>query len=172
MRLFFLSTIIVLVLTTFSLAQNTSVYTSTSDKVCKKIKVADDHGGDYVGLCPGVGGYKLKLVEGDLRQTLFVITPKKKEHPLRFNEFYYTFSAIGDKVEWRMKRGVPVALISRYNVADAENSEKRPSYLMVVKITRSFSCVTDVVAPGEKQNETARKLADAAPTKACKVADR
>lgn len=152
-------------------AQNKSVYTSTSDKACKQQKVADDHGGDYVGLCPGVGGYKLKVVEGDLRQTLYVITPRKKEHPLRFNEFYYSFSAIDQKIEWRLKRGVPVALIARYNVADPENSEKRTSYLMVVKITKSFSCVTDVVLPGAKQNETARKLADASSIKTCKVAE-
>lgn len=171
MKIFFLSLTIILLFTSILSAQNKSIYTTTSDRVCKAQKVADDHGGDYVGICPGVGGYKLKLVEGDLRQTLFVITPKKKEHPLRFNEFYYTFSAIGDKVEWRLKRGVPVALISRYNVSDAENSERRTSYLMIVKITRSFSCVTDVVPPGEKQNETARKLADASATKACKVAE-
>lgn len=169
MKIFFFSTIILVTLSVFSSAQNKSIYTSTSEKACKQ-QESSDEGGDYVGICPGVGGYKLKLIEGDLRQTLFVITPKKKEHPLRFNEFYYSFSAIGDKVEWRLKRGVPVALISRYNVSDAENSEKRTSYLMVVKITRSFSCVTDIVPPGEKQNETARKLADSASTRACKHA--
>jgi hypothetical protein len=171
MKIFFFSTIILLTLSVFSLAQNKSIYTSTSEKVCKEKKVAPDEGGDYVGICPGVSGYKLKLIEGDLRQTLYVITPKKKEHPLRFSEFYYSFSAIGDKVEWRLKRGVPVALIARYNVADPENPEKRTSYLMVVKITKLFSCVTDVVPPGEKQNVTARKLADASSTKACKIAE-
>jgi len=170
MKIFFLCTILLLTLTVSLAAQNKSIYTSTSDKICKAQKANDDEGGDYIGICPGVGGYKLKLIEGDLRQTLFVITPKKKEHPLRFNEFYYSFSAIGDKVEWRTKRGVPFALIARYNVADVENSEKRTSYLMVVKITKSFSCVTDVVLPGAKQNEEARKLADTASTRACKVA--
>lgn len=169
MKTFLISLIILLTLSAFSSAQIKTVYTTTSDKACKKLKVDDDHGGDYVGLCPGVGGYKLKLVEGDLRQTLFVITPKKKEHPLRFNEYYYSFSAVGGKVEWRTKRGVPFALISRYNVADPENSEKRTSYLMVVKITKDFSCVTDVVEPGPKQNELARKLADESSTKPCKV---
>ena len=171
MKIFFLTTIIILTLSAFSSAQNKSVYTNTSDKVCKQQKANDDEGGDYIGICPGVGGYKLKLIEGDLRQTLFVITPRKKEHPLRFNEFYYSFSAIGRTIEWRVKRGVPVALIARYNVSDPEDSEKRTSHLMVVKITKSFSCVTDVVPPGEKQNEAARKLADASPTKACKVAE-
>jgi hypothetical protein len=154
-----------------TVAQNKSIYTRTTEKACKQQKVADDHGGDYVGICPGVGGYKLKLIEGDLRQTLNVITPRKKELQLRFNEYYYSFSAIGEKVEWRVKKGVPVALIARYNVSDPEDSEKRTSYLMVAKISQTLACVTDVVLPGPKQNETARKLADAASTKACKVGE-
>lgn len=158
---------IVLALGISAAAQNKSVYTSTSDKICKKLKVADDHGGDYVGMCPGVGGYKIKLIEGDLRQTLYVITPAKKELPLDLIQFYSSFSAVGDKIEWRMKKGSPVALIVRYNVADPENSEKRTSYLMVAKVGKKESCVTDVVMPGSKQNETARKLADAAPAKPC-----
>lgn len=162
--------VLALLLSAFAFAQNKSVYTSTTERACKQ-QETNDEGGDYLGVCPGVGGYKLKLIEGDLRQTLFVITPKKKEHALRFNEFYYSFSAIGDKVEWRLKRGVPVALIARYNVSDVEDSEKRTSYLMVVKITKSLSCVTDVVLPGASQNETARKLADASSTKACKTAE-
>lgn len=169
MKLFLLSAVTLLFLSGFSFAQNKSVYTNNSDKACKQQESNNDEGGDYVGICPGVGGYKLKLIEGDLRQTLYVITPKKKQHALRFNEFYHSFSAIGEKIEWRVKRGVPVGLIARYNVADPENSEKRTSYLMVVKITRSLSCVTDVVPPGPKQNETARKLADASSTKACKT---
>lgn len=171
MKTFLLGAIILLSLSVISSAQNRSVYTSTSEKSCKAQKVSDDDGGDYIGICPGVGGYKLKLIEGDLRQTLYVIAPQKKQHALRFNEFYYSFSAIGEKVEWRLRRGVPVALIARYNVADPEDSEKRTSYLMVVKITKTFSCVTDVVLPGAKQNETARKLADAAISKRCKKLD-
>lgn len=170
MKTFLLGSIVLLSLSVLSSAQNKSVYTSTTEKACKAQRVTDDEGGDYIGICPGVSGYKLKLIEGDLRQTLFVITPKKKEHALRFNEFYYSFSAIGEKVEWRLKRGVPVALIARYNVSDPEDSEKRTSYLMVVKITKAFSCVTDVVLPGTTQNSTARKLADSASTRACRVA--
>lgn len=171
MKTFLLGAIILLTLSVFSSAQNKSVYTSTSEKACKQ-QESSDEGGDYIGICPGVGGYKLKLIEGDLRQTLFVITPRKKEHPLRFNEFFYSFSAIGDKVEWRTKRGVPVALIARYNVnKNPEDSFLNTSYLMVVKITKALSCVTDVVLPGAKQNETARKSADSASTRPCKVAD-
>lgn len=171
MKIFFLTAIVFLMFSSFSSAQNRSVYTSTTEKACKAQKVNDDNGGDYVGICPGVGGYKLKLIEGDLRQTLTVITPRKRELQLRFNEYYYSFSAIGQKVEWRVNKGAPVALIARYNVADPENSEKRTSYLMVAKISKSLACVTDIVLPGDKQNERARNLADVASTKPCKVGE-
>ena len=152
-------------------AQIKSFYTSTSDKICKEKKAEPNEGGDYIGICPGVAGYKLQLIEGDLRQTLFVITPQKKELPLEFNRFYMTFSAIGQKVEWRVKNGKPIALIARYNVADAENSEKRTSYLMVSKVSNAAACVTDVVPPGKDQNTLARELADTAASKPCKKSD-
>ncbi|MFT3744874.1 MAG: hypothetical protein QM785_11360 [Pyrinomonadaceae bacterium] len=147
-------------------AQNTSVYTPTSDKICKAQKIPE--AGDYVGICPGTAGYKIELIEGDLRQTLNIIPPNKKKHELNLTSFYSAFSAVGEKLEWRLKKGVPVALIARYNVADPEGVGKGTSYLMVAKISKTGSCVTDVVPPGAKQNEEARTLADAAISKPCK----
>ena len=153
------------------MAQNKSVYTSTSDKVCKQVDPGVNEGGDYIGICPGVGGYKLRLIEGDLRQTLFVITPRKKELPLSFTSFYTAFSAVGQQVEWRVKKGVPIALITRYNIANGEDASKRISYLMVAKIGPQTSCVTDIVMPSRTQNEEARVLADSAGSKPCKTAE-
>lgn len=149
-----------------SFAQNTSVYTPTSDKICKAQKVPE--AGDYVGICPGTAGYKIELIEGDLRQTLNIILPNKKRHQLNLTSFYSSFSAIGEKLEWRMRKGVPVGLIARYNIADPEGVTKGTSYLMVAKISKTGSCVTDIVPPGAKQNEEARKLADEAISKPCK----
>jgi hypothetical protein len=157
----------ILLFTAASFAQNTSVYTPTSDKICKAQKSPEY--GDYVGICPGTAGYKIELIEGDLRQTLNIISPNKKKQELNLTSFYSGFSAVGEKLEWRIKKGVPVALIARYNVADPEGvKEKGTSYLMVAKISKSQSCVTDVVYPGPKQNEEARRLADAAASKPCK----
>lgn len=157
----------VLLFTLASFAQNTSVYTPTSDKICKANKSAEH--GDYVGICPGTAGYKIELIEGDLRQTLNIILPNKKKQELNLTSFYSSFSAVGPKLEWRLKKGVPVALIARYDVADPEGIKKGISYLMVAKISKAASCVTDVVPPGAKQNEDARKLADAAISKPCKT---
>jgi hypothetical protein len=152
-------------------AQNKSVYTSTKTNACRTIESTAEGSGSYVGECPGTGGYKVQLLEGDIRQTLNVITPAKKKFELNFWHFYGAFSSIGEKIEWRTKRGVPVALIARFNVADPEGSGKGVSYLMVSKISATMSCVTDVVNPSTTQNVEARKLADAALDKPCKTTD-
>ncbi|HLA95920.1 MAG TPA: hypothetical protein VK612_09380, partial [Pyrinomonadaceae bacterium] len=120
------------------------------------------------GRCPGVGGYKLELIEGDLRQSIIVIDPKKKEHNLKFWEIFGGFSAVGDKAEWRTKNGKPIAVIIRLNVAaNPEDSDKRVSYLLVAKITASETCVTDVIKPSRTQNAEARKTADAPANAPC-----
>lgn len=163
--------ICVLAVSGFAFGQNKSVYTSTKTSACKTIKSTDEGAGSYIGDCPGVGGYKLQLLEGDIRQTLNVLTPNRKKFELDFWSFYGGFSTVGEKVEWRTKGGVPVALIARFNVADAEDSSKNTSYLMISKIGKSSSCVTDIVEPKAKQNEEARKLADGAAKKPCKASE-
>lgn len=148
-------------------AQNKSVYTST--KTCKTISSNPDEGGSYEGECMGVGGYKVRLLEGDIRQTIDIITPAKKKFELNFWGFYSGFSYVGEKIEWRVKGTVPVAMIIRYNVAGSDDTQKSTSYLMVAKVGAKSSCVTDVIMPGSKQNEEARTAADAATSKPCKT---
>jgi hypothetical protein len=152
-------------------AQNQSVYTSTKTSNCRTISSNPDEAGSYEGECQGVGGYKVRLLEGDIRQTLNIITPAKKKFELNFWSFYGGFSYIGEKIEWRTKGGVPVALIARFSVAGTDETKKSTSYLMISKIGKAMSCVTDVVLPGVKQNEKARELADAASSKPCKKQD-
>lgn len=148
-----------------------SLYTSTDTKDCRAVSSKNDD--SYLGVCPGVGGYKLELIEGDIRQTINVVAPSKKKFEL--NLWYVVssgFSAVGAKIEWRVtkvgKTVVPGALIIRYNVSDAEDSSKTISYLAVAKITKTGACVTDVLEPMAKQNEKARELADVAASKPCK----
>lgn len=163
--------ICIFVLSLVAFAQNQSVYTSTKTSACRTISSNPNEAGSYEGECNGVGGYKVRLLEGDIRQTLNIVTPAKKKFELNFWGFYSGFSYIGEKIEWRTKGGVPVALIARFNVASGDDSKKSTSYLMVSKIGKTQSCVTDVVLPGAKQNETARELADAASSKPCKKND-
>ena len=156
------------VFSSFAAAQNKSVYTSTKTSACRTIESNPNEGGSYEGECNGVGDYKVRLLEGDIRQTLDIVTPAKKKFELNFWGFYSGFSYIGEKIEWRTKAGVPVALIARFNVASGDNTQKSNSYLMISKIGKTSSCVVDVILPGANQNENARKSADEAPTKPCK----
>ena len=152
-------------------AQNKSVYTSTKTNACRTISSDSRFDGSYEGECTGVGGYKVRVLEGDIRQTINIITPAKKKFELNFWGYYGGFSSIGEKIEWRTKGGVPVALIARFNVAGAEDSSKSTSYLMISKISKTSSCVVDVILPSPKQNEEARISADAASTKPCKAVE-
>lgn len=150
----------------------TSIYTDLDDTKCKTLELKEDEGGSYKGECRGVAGYKLHVLEGDLRQSIDVIFPDKTVHPLRFWEHFYAFSAVGPRAEWRMKNKKPFALIVRLNVSeDVEDTSKTTSYLIVSKITKDFACVTDVVKPSKDQNVQARKLADASVNNPCMVAD-
>ena len=161
----------IFVLSGIAAAQNKSIYTSTRTGSCRTIESSNEGDGSYEGECTGVGGYKIRLLEGDIRQTLNIITPGRKKFELDFWGFYGGFSYIGEKIEWRTKAGVPVALIARFNVAVSDDTQKSKSYLMVSKIGKTMSCVTDVVDPQANQNEKARTLADAAPGKPCMKAN-
>ena len=151
---------------------NRSVYTNLGEKSCKTITSDSSEGGSYVGICPGVGGYKLQVEEGDLRQNIQVITPAGKKHSLDlWTVVGSNFSSLGEKAEWRIRtqRGkvVPVALIVRYNLSNPEDSTKIASYLAVSKITASKICVTEKIAPGAGANEAARVAADKSADKPC-----
>jgi hypothetical protein len=153
-----------------------SIYTSLTAKDCKTLEYSEDEAGWYKGRCLGTAGYRLDLMEGDIRQTLTVIDPDGKAFPLDlWSTVSGGFSALGDKAEWRVKtsggKTTPFALIVRYNVnEDPERPEKVTSYLVVSKITATDICVTDVVGPIRNANERARVLADEAADRACKAA--
>jgi hypothetical protein len=151
---------------------NRSVYTNLGEKGCRTIKADSSGAGSYEGICPGVGGYKLQVEEGDLRQNIQVVTPAGQKHSLDlWTVVGSSFSSLGDKAEWRVRtqRGkvVPVALIVRYSVSNPEDSTKTTSYLAVVKITAAKICVTDKIAPGAGANVAARAAADKSADKPC-----
>lgn len=154
-----------------------SVYTDLAAEKCRQIELDENEGGFYQGECVGVGGYKLEVIEGDLRQTINIVAPNGEKHELNFqSNVSYAFSFLGEKAEWRVsgegKKAKPIALIVRFNASEnPENPEKNTSYLIVSKITDKMACVTDVVKPAKNANVTARKLADASADKPCKKAE-
>ena len=96
MRKIFIASFCILVLSSLAAAQNKSVYTSTRTGACRTIHSNPNEGGSFEVECLGVGGYKVRLLEGDIRQTLNIITPAKKKFELDFWGFYGGFSSIGD----------------------------------------------------------------------------
>lgn len=150
-------------------AQVTSVYTDLDDEKCKTLELTEDEGGLYKGECKGVAGYKLHVIEGDLRQTITVVDPKGTEHPLEFWNLTGAFSSLGSKAEWRMRGKMPIALIVRLNVSEnPEDASKIKGYLVVAKITPDGICVTDFLAPTRSHNYEARRAADRSASRPCK----
>lgn len=149
-----------------------SVYTDLDSKACKK-QSEDKETGDWTQLCPGVSGYKLRVSEGDLRQSVTVLDPKGKEHPLDFYSVISGgFSFLGPKAEWRVEKQdgkvFPKALIVRLNASEnPEDPNKKTSYLAVSKLTSEKICVTAKIPPGPKMNELAREAADASSGRPC-----
>jgi len=172
-RYFFISFILLLATTGVSAQTATSVYTNLGEKSCRTLKSDTSEAGYYLGSCSGTAGYTLLLEEGDLRQNLTVVTPRRSKHSLElWTVVSSAFSSLSMKAEWRIikqkTKSIPVALIVRYNASeDTNNPDKTTSYLVVAKITAKEICVTDKIAPGPKANEEARRLADEASNKPC-----
>lgn len=152
-----------------------SIYTGLDEKSCKTLESSTDEAGWYLGECPGVGGYRLQITEGDIRQSINVVAPNKRKFELDFiGNVSTAFSYVGRRAEWRVVRAGktlnPIGLIVRYDASEnPDDARKTTSYLVVVKITKTEICIINVVKPGAKANEEARNLADQSATKPCKV---
>lgn len=158
---------LMLLFSTLTFAQNKSVYTSLIDNKCK-IQEDAQVPGNMNGLCPGVGGYNLKIFADDERMSVSVVAANQKTFDLDFWGYFGNFSSVGERAEWRVKGKTPVGLIVRYNVSDRGEGKPPTSYLMVSKVSLINSCLIAIVKPGKNQNIQARKLADAAVNKPCK----
>ncbi len=154
-------------------AEIDSVYTDLGPEKCRTIEVVQDPMPSSLQRCPGIAGYRLLVADDDLRQTVTVISPDGKKHPLDlWHVITGAFSSVGSKAEWRIikEKGkiVPVALIIRVNAnEDLENPNRVRSYLAVAKITRREICVTDKISPGSTANQQARSAADSSAQKPC-----
>ena len=148
--------------------QMRSVYTNLGEKACRTIKLTSDEGGSYLGECRGIGGYKLQLLEGDLRQSINVVDPNGRKTELNLWNVSGGFSHVGPTAEWRMDGKRPVALIVRFNASEnPEEPSRTTSYLVVIKITRGSICITDALRPTRSHNFEARRAAEASAARPC-----
>jgi hypothetical protein len=146
-----------------------SVYSSTATRNCKKVDAAKDGEGDWsVWLCPGIGGYVVRLTEDDLRMTVSIGRNLKAaaNEPASKHQFA-PFNSVHDTIEWRTVKGQPFATIQRWFLADVENSDKsgKPGQAAMLVVTRlNPAChvaYVDVSAnAGVNANELARNAAD------------
>lgn len=153
-----------------------SIYTDVHERVCKDVKPGpDDDGIIYKAECPGTAGYKVINAATDHTQGLTITDPAGKSHNIDFRGPLGSAADLflGDKIEWRRtgkdKDAKPQAFIIRVNVQkEPGNYDKQDSNLAVVKISKDSICVTDFVAPSEKdQNVKARELSDTAANRPC-----
>ncbi|MBW3572961.1 MAG: hypothetical protein KY467_17840 [Gemmatimonadetes bacterium] len=151
-----------------SLGAIRSVYTSLAEADCRVIEV-DKESGSSVSRCSGVAGYALKVLDGDARMSVDVITPDGRDHSLNYlSVITRAFSSLGPRAEWRMQSERPVALIVRVNAyQDPENPDRTTSYLAVARITPAGTCVTDRIGPVPNANAAARAAADRAAVRPC-----
>ncbi len=149
-----------------------SIYTDLSSAHCRTTKVVEE-AQLAVNKCAGVVGHRLLVETSDARDSVTVLTPDGKQHPLNYLQFGSgAFSSVAEKAEWRVARKggkvVPIALIVRvvYDAGDGVKV-KKVSQLAVAKITAENICVTDWVKGGVRGNEAARREADVAAEKPC-----
>lgn len=133
---------------------------------CTLERSAPEEAGFAEHLCPGEGGFRLRLTESDLRQNIHLLAPGGGEHDLGLPALADgAFSSVGDTLEWRGSSSggafTPHALILRQSVMEnPDPAVPETSYLVVARLGSS-PCVVARIAPGPGQNERAREAADA-----------
>jgi hypothetical protein len=147
-----------------------SIYTELKGKGCGPERTTSEASSERT--CTGIEGYKLVVQYDDERESIAIVTPDGRQHPLNFWETISkgAFAHLGEKAEWRVvsKNGkdVPIALIVRVEV-QSNGSNKGGSYLAVSKIGGQGICVTDRIDPSVNANEKGREAADSSANKPC-----
>ena len=145
-------------------------YTGLAAADCKVIDIDEEAGGS-TSLCPGMGGYRLRVLDGDARMSVDVVAPDGARHSLDLWTIASgAFSSLGPRAEWRFtgSEPVPTALILRFEAYEfPEQPERTKSYLLVAKLADSETCLIAKIPPGPGQNVKAREAADRVASSPC-----
>jgi hypothetical protein len=144
-------------------AGNDSAYTDFLPETCKQIAPGAAEGeGEFSPTyeCKGYNGIAVTFAEDDLRSSVAFGTDATKH--CGFFQTFNMFNSVGNRIEWRLKNGKPIAAILRWKVSyDPEDSTKTKDWLVVSKVGERQSCHVGYVEGGfPKANEKARWLAD------------
>ena len=144
-----------------------SVYSDLSDKACK-ITFESDEGDRVDQECPGVLGYTLWKNRDDDRDTLTLVKDGKEQTLNFYGHVTEQLNYLGDKAEWRVRDGKPMALIVRMYFSNPETSKKEQR-LIVAKVGPGESCVTQIINASKvpNANAVAQRVADHAAVQAC-----
>jgi len=128
-----------------------SIYTDLAPDRCKTVKVDKENSGS-AQQCAGVAGYSLLVEDADARQSVTVLAPDGKRHPLDYWRVITTaFSTVGDKAEWRVKGERPVALIVRVFANENPDSRRRRRHIWLWQRSRRRRFVSRRVLKVELQ---------------------
>lgn len=150
-------------------AELVSEYTSTADRVCRRVESSKPGEGEWVvQACPGAGGYLIRLAVDDLRSTVSAgttIAGAAKEPAA--TEGFRTFNRVHDTIEWRgVKGAAPFAIIQRWRLNDPMRFEDARGVVSLLVVTRlppgpvCHAAYVDVKANPNNANELARKAAE------------
>jgi hypothetical protein len=147
-----------------------SAYTDFDIKKCKQLTPLEEgqSSGDYE--CAGYKGVPYYFAEDDLRS--FLAFGNGGQEHCAFQQTFNAFNTSGEKIEWRLIDGKPIATILRWNVSyDPSDTTKIKSWLVVTKLEDGDSCHAGYVEGSlPNANQEARTLADVqAVTGSCKV---
>lgn len=152
-----------------------SVHTGLDVDACERTADRSDPNETPYLACPGVAGYSLlvRLVEAG-RQSIDVVDPAGRAHPLAYQEFVTRhMSTVDGPAEWRVRTdgdsSDPVALIVRVQAREDEANPEivTRTYLAVAKLTPGETCVTDRIPDGTEALAEARRVADTARERPC-----
>lgn len=154
---------LLLALATPAAAANTSTYTDFKLDACQRVTPetsGEDGESSGVFECKGYGQYVVTFAEGDLRS--FVSFGTESADHCSFRQTFSGFNSVGQKIEWRLKDGNPLATIFRWTVSyDSADSAKTKTWLVVTKLEDSNSCHMGYVeGASPNANAAAQKLAD------------
>jgi hypothetical protein len=137
----------------------TSVYTAWDlEKTCKQVEKGDDMTFAGSWSCPGQGGVRMLVSISDDRS--FVGFGRYPAKSCAYRRTFFGLNTALSPVEWRMKRGRPIAAIQRWRVVAGEDGSTA-TWLVVTAIKGTEACPVHYVAGSyPNANAIARQAAD------------